>query len=251
MRTSLEQLDKWLQEKYEGSLEFKEGKSQFDTIKLMKYCVAIANEGGGQLILGVTDKKPRLVVGTQAFQNLPEIQSKILEKLRFRVEPEEIPHATGRVVVFHIPSRPTGTAYHFDGAYLMRSGEDLVPMSEDRLRAIFDEGKPSWLADVALREASGADVVRLLDSQSYFDLLKLPYPAGRDSVLERLESEKLIISKGNTYDITNLGAILFAKDLKLFEDLHRKTARVVVYEGKSQNQNEVWQARFKRACSRI
>lgn len=233
MKTTLEQLDKWLNEKYEGHLEFKEAKNQFDTIKLMKYCVAIANEGGGELVLGVTDKKPRVVVSSQAFQNLPEIQSKILEKLRFRVEPEEIPHPSGRVVVFHIPSRPSGTAYHFDGAYLMRSGEDLVPMSEDRLRAIFDEGKPSWLAEVALRGASAADVIQLLDSQSYFDLLKLPYPAGRDSVLERLESDKLIVSKGNTYDITNLGAILFAKDLKLFEGLHRKAARVVVYEGKA------------------
>ena len=52
-------------------------------------------------------------------------------------------------MVFHIPSRPRGTAYHLNGAYLMRSGEELVPMSEDRLRKIFAEGQPDWLEEPA------------------------------------------------------------------------------------------------------
>jgi hypothetical protein len=41
------------------------------------------------------------------------------------------------VLVFHIPSRPRGTAYNLDGKYLMRAGEALVPMSEDQMRRIF------------------------------------------------------------------------------------------------------------------
>jgi ATP-dependent DNA helicase RecG len=47
-------------------LEFKEAKQQFDTTKLMRYCVALANEGGGYLVLGVTDKLPRMMVGSKA-----------------------------------------------------------------------------------------------------------------------------------------------------------------------------------------
>ncbi|MDI6807441.1 MAG: ATP-binding protein [Candidatus Eisenbacteria bacterium] len=231
MRTTIEQFEQWLREKHEGNLEFKEAKNQFDTTKLMKYCVAIANEGGGKLVLGVTDKKPREVVGSQAFENLEDIQRRIFEKLRFRVETEKIPHPSGRVVVFHIPSRPTGTAYHIDGAYLMRSTEETVPMSEDRLRAIFNEGRPSWLSEIALRRASSDDVIRSLDTHSYFDLLNLAYPASRERVLERFESERFITSHYDSYDVTNLGAILFAKDLKLFESLHRKAPRVIVYEG--------------------
>ena len=35
--------------------------------KLVNYCVALANEGGGKIILGVTDERPRSVVGTTAF----------------------------------------------------------------------------------------------------------------------------------------------------------------------------------------
>lgn len=52
----------------EGSrLEFKEAKNRYDFDELLHYCVALANEGGGKIVLGVTDKRPRHVVGTQAF----------------------------------------------------------------------------------------------------------------------------------------------------------------------------------------
>jgi ATP-dependent DNA helicase RecG len=229
--TTTEQLNHWMSEPHEGRLEFKEAQNQYDTTKLMKYCVAIANEGGGHMVLGVTDKVPRLVVGSQAFLNLADIQSKLLQKLGFRVEAEEVTHTDGRVVVFHIPSRPRGTAYQFEGAFLMRSGEELVAMSEDRLRVIFDEGKPVWLLQNASEGASADDVVRLLDTQGYFDLLKLPYPAQREAVLEKFKSEKLIHAKHGLYDITNLGALLFAKDLREFDGVARKAPRVIVYEG--------------------
>ena len=61
---NLETLEGWLNAPVENErLEFKEAKNQFDTIKLFKYCVALANEGGGHFILGVTDKRPRKIVG--------------------------------------------------------------------------------------------------------------------------------------------------------------------------------------------
>ena len=71
----------------------------------------------------------------------------------------------------------------------MRSTEGTVPMTEDQLRKIFDEGKPDWLMQVAREGCKEADVVRLLDTQSYFDLLKLPYPASRDAVIEKFVNQ--------------------------------------------------------------
>src|SRR6266404_8991593 len=144
--TTHTELLRWIESAIEDEhLEFKEAKNQYDTDKALRYCVAIANEGGGKLILGVTDQIPRRIVGTRAFLNPYGMQSKILDKFRMRVEIEEVVQTDGRVLIFHIPSRPIGTAYQFEGAYLMRSGEDTVPMTEDRLRHIFDEGKPNWL----------------------------------------------------------------------------------------------------------
>lgn len=234
MTTTLADLQRWMNTPRENEhLEFKEAKNTYDPVKAMKYCVAIANEGGGKLVLGVTDKSPRKVVGSQAFQNTGDFQSQILNKLKFRVDIEEFTHSDGRVVIFHIPSRTSGTAYHYEGAYLMRSGEELVAMSEDQLRRIFDEGKPDFLAGVALDDITADDVVRLLDTQSYFDLRKLPYPAERTGVLERFESEKLICSHDGLFGITNLGAILFAKNLSDFPTVWRKAPRVIVYDGTS------------------
>lgn len=74
---TLEVLEGWLNIPSEDErLEFKEAKNQYDTTKLMKYCVALANERGGYFILGVTDKRPRQIVGSQAFPT-PEALNKI------------------------------------------------------------------------------------------------------------------------------------------------------------------------------
>lgn len=232
MNSTLKDLQTWMDTAREGpNLEFKEAKNQYDTAKLYRYCVALANEGGGKLILGITDKHPRSVVGTQAFPNVGELAGKIFGKLHFRVDIEEIAHPSGRVMVFHIPSRPVGTAYQYEGAYLMRSGEDLVPMTEDRLRQIFTEGKPEWLARSARENCTDDDIVQLLATQSYYRLMRRPYPATRREVLERFSSERLIQESNGLWDITNLGAILFAEQLSDFDSVAFRTVHIVVYNG--------------------
>jgi ATP-dependent DNA helicase RecG len=177
MATTPQQIDLWRSAPSEHQrLEFKEAKNQFDNRKLCEYCVALANEGGGHLLLGVADTPPRAVVGTAAFNDPVAMAEKLFEAVGFRVDIEAVAHPDGRVLVFHIPSRPRGTAYHLDGKYLMRSGEALVPMSEDQLRRIFAEGGPDWVEEHSKTGLDGQQVVELLDTQTFFELLKLPYP---------------------------------------------------------------------------
>ena len=115
----------------------------------------------------------------------------------------------------------------------MRSGEELVPMSEDRLRSIFAEGQPDWLEQPALMQLSSQDVIQYLDTQAFFDLLRLPYPSEQSGVLDRLLSEKLISNTNNGYCILNMGAILLAKNLRDFSEIWRKAARVITYKENS------------------
>lgn len=50
----------------------------------------------------------------------------------------------------------------------------------------------------------------------------------------RLLHERIIIKRLHEgYDITNFGAILFARDLSAFDRLSRKALRVIVYKGKN------------------
>lgn len=197
MPITADQIDYWRSLPSESNvLEFKEAKNQFDNNKLYSYCVAIANEGGGHLLLGIKNVAPRMVVGTNAFNNPIEMASKIFEKLGFRVDIEAVAHPAGRIVVFQIPSRPRGTAFHLDGAYLMRSGESLVPMSEDRLRRIFSEGEPNWLEEPATDRFGTARILELLDTVGFFSLLHRPYPESGTGIIDQLLAERLIDDEG-------------------------------------------------------
>ncbi|MBI3245528.1 MAG: putative DNA binding domain-containing protein [Deltaproteobacteria bacterium] len=148
MTVSVEQLQTWMHAKEDEHLEFKEAKKNFHFETLVKYCVALANEGGGRMILGVTDKRPRRVVGSQAFSDLERTKAGLIERLRLRVEVEEIQHPQGRVLVFQVPSRPIGMPIQYEGAYWMRGGEDLIPMTPDVLQRIFAEASPDFSAEL-------------------------------------------------------------------------------------------------------
>lgn len=115
----------------------------------------------------------------------------------------------------------------------MRLGEALVPMSEDQLRRIFAEGEPDWLEEHSKTSLEAQQVVELLDTQTFFELLKKPYPTERSAVLDRLSRERLIDELNGAYAIRRLGALLLAKRLDDFPDVARKAPRVIVYTGTS------------------
>ena len=110
-------------------LEFKEAKTNFHFETLAKYCTALANEGGGKILLGVTDKRPRRVVGSNAFSEPGRTVAGLINRLGIQITSEEIQHANGRVLVFHIPPRPVGMPIQFDGVFWSRAGDELRPLS--------------------------------------------------------------------------------------------------------------------------
>ncbi|MGA2977501.1 MAG: ATP-binding protein [Spirochaetia bacterium] len=133
----------------EGSrLECKQAKNNYDFDDLMRYCVALANEGGGKIILGVTDKRPRHVVGTQAFAEPGETEARLFEQLHHRISIEELHHEGARVLIFHVPPRLPGTAWQYKGAFLMRMGDALLSMTDDQLRKIHEEAGPDFSASI-------------------------------------------------------------------------------------------------------
>ncbi len=81
MNIDIKTLRQWMRNPEDETLEFKRAEKQFDSEKLTRYCVALANEGGGKIILGVTDKPPRKVVGTDAFPNIGKTRSQLLDRL--------------------------------------------------------------------------------------------------------------------------------------------------------------------------
>jgi predicted HTH transcriptional regulator len=80
----LAQLAEWMGAPEDENLEFKEATNHYDFEKLVKYCCALANEGGGRIILGVSDRRPRRVVGTKFFDDLQRTKHGLVERLRLR-----------------------------------------------------------------------------------------------------------------------------------------------------------------------
>ncbi len=148
MSTTAEQLQQWLSQPEGANLEFKEAKHNFHFEKLVDYCVALANEGGGRIIFGVSDKRPRRIVGTAAFAEPGRTQAGLLERLSHRIPIEEIATPDGRVLVVHVPSRLPGTAWQIDGRYLKRTGDELASLGAAELRAIFAETGPDFSAEL-------------------------------------------------------------------------------------------------------
>jgi ATP-dependent DNA helicase RecG len=144
---TLTDLEAWLAAPENEHLEFKEARNHFDFEELVRYCVALANERGGYMVLGVTDRLPRRVVGSQAFRELERTKAGLQERLHLRVDASRLAHPDGHVTVFSVPSRPIGMPVQYRGAYWMRSGEQLVPMSPDQLKAIFAESGPDYSAE--------------------------------------------------------------------------------------------------------
>jgi ATP-dependent DNA helicase RecG len=131
--------------------EFKEWKTKGDFEEAARYCAALANEGGGRLILGVTDKRPRRVVGSLAFPQPEQTRKTLCQKIPLGIDFEIIPHPDcppgSRVLVFRVPPRPLGIPIKHDGRYWMRKEDSLVEMSEIRLQEIFAESGHDFSAD--------------------------------------------------------------------------------------------------------
>ena len=90
---------------------------------------------------------------------------------------------------------------------------------------------------IALKDLALPEALDLIDFSKYFELKELSIPSTQDNILHYMLEDSILTKQDNgLYGITNLGAILFAKNLSLFPRLSRKAIRVVKYEG-----NNKWQ----------
>ncbi len=183
----IEQLQQWMQAQEGERFEFKEAERQFSFDELAKYCCALANEGGGIVILGVTDQRPRKVVGTQAFMQPEQVRNSLMQRLPLRIDVREVSHPDGRVLVFKVPTRPLGTPLKYDGVYWSRQADSLVPMPEHRLRFVFAETGHDFSAQVC----PGAGIEHL-DPQAIEDFRRRWVEKSKNSALTGISHEQLL-----------------------------------------------------------
>ena len=119
--------------------QFKEAKNRFDFTEAAKCCCALSNCGGGKLVFGITDKRPRQVVGSRAFEQPERTRKGLIEKLKIMIDFQQYNVDEKRVLVFDIASRPIGMPVQFEGVAWWYEGDSLIPMPENIRRKIYEE----------------------------------------------------------------------------------------------------------------
>lgn len=86
----------------------------------------------------------------------------------------------------------------------------------------------------AVQDLELVDALQLLDYSAYFDISNIPMPTDIEGISHYMLEERIILKQDNgLYSITNLGALLFAKQLSRFPTISRKAVRVVQHEDNS------------------
>lgn len=133
-------IDELLIAKEGEQFQFKEAKRRFDSDEATRICSALANCGGGMLVFGITDKRPRKVVGSEAFEQPERTRKGLIDKLKVMVDFQILHDPEGkRVLVFNVASRPMGLPVQVDGVAWWYEGDSLIPMPEEIRRRIYEE----------------------------------------------------------------------------------------------------------------
>ena len=239
MSITLNDLEALMRKREVENLEFKAASGDFDFDRLGMYCSALANEGGGKLILGVTNKIPRQVVGTNAFQNIEKKKLQLRQCFNMRIEIVPIKHPDGRVLVIDVPPRFKGKPVTYKGAYYMRSGESLVTMTPDMLKRIFAEDQPDYSEEI-VQGASLED----LESTAIERFREMWIKKSNNTSLESLSHKQLLKDAGLIINIgvTYAGLILMGKEEALSKYLRQAE---VIFEYRSEETSIGYQQRIE------
>ncbi|MDR1202885.1 MAG: putative DNA binding domain-containing protein [Tannerellaceae bacterium] len=222
-----------------NEIDWKSGLSS-KTDRLAQHLCAFSNlEGGGFLVYGVNDDASLFSVTKE--QN-DEIIKKLGNIARHNLRPSvALEHATldfnGNALLFiHIPGNTEKPVYMRNGTIYdsyRRSAGQTVKMNRQEVKQLIAESQGLLFHEqTALTDVTADEVLRLLDYDCYFQLAKRNLPESKTAILETLANEDFIIRKGENWNISNLGALLFARDLTKFKGLQYKTLRIIIYTGK-------------------
>lgn len=223
-------------------VEFKRNQAEPNVIG--EYLSALSNSAAldmkshGYLVWGVEDGTHR-VIGTTFRPTkekrggedlIPWLTRGLSPKIDFAFDEFQVDGC--HIVLLRIEAarmRPT----QFDGDEWIR-----IESYNKRLKDFHDHERRLWRTFdslafeslAALSHLSDSDVLDLLDYESYFRLIEHRQPEDSGGILTQLRGAELVRwDIADEWSVTNLGALLIARDLAQFPTLSRKAARVVQY----------------------
>ena len=212
-----------------------------DKEKLAQHLSAFANnDGGGFLVFGVNNDGQFISITKEKAEEIVNKLSNIVtNRLQppFQIEHSFIEYEGHPLLFIHIPEQRNKPVHMrgvnpFDAYW--RSGGTTRPMPEDIVRRMMAQTEGySFEQQFAKRDIPAEEVLRLLSYETLFSLKHKNVPQSTDSVLRYLESCHICCPGGltGTWNITNMGALLFAHDLRDFPALRHRYVILRRYNG--------------------
>lgn len=239
------------QAKEEAWLEFK--KNNDNPEEIGQYISALANaamlaeKDRAFIVFGVDDKSHektgtsvRLAERKVGGENLQNWISRLIEPrlltefLDFQCDGKNF----AIIVIEPTYDRPV----RFQGTEYFRLGENkkkLIDFPEHERALWLATGRRRFENAVALSNETEIDVFKLLDTDTYYQLTGERKPENSHAVIQKMVSKKFLIDNlEGRYDITNLGAILLARDIGDFPSISKKSVRIIKYIGRNKARSE-------------
>ena len=244
-------LQKLLSQKRECEwIEFKEGDPGNETIgkcfSALSNSALLHDQPHGYLVFGIHNGDME-IVGT-SFSLLKKIGNEELKNWlatqlspRIDFEAFEFSYDNKPMVIvelqaaYDIPVSFKGVEYVRVGSY----NKKLKDHPEKERKIWMQRELKDFEQGLAKKNIPMTDIFQWIDYPKYFDLMGLSIPAGQEGVFEKLQEEGIInISSSGDIDITNLGAVLFAKKMRKFDRIGRKALRIIVYDGNDRSKTK-------------
>jgi ATP-dependent DNA helicase RecG len=228
------------------TVEFKENNSRPEDIG--KIISALSNSASlhekkhAFLVFGIQDNTHN-ILGTNFLPRKDKIGNEQLEfwlskyinpRIDFRIY--EFDFEFKKIVIFEIPPA-INQPVKFNNIAYIRVGSatpKLIDYPEKERKIWNNINRNSFEKGIAKENLTISEVLNLLDYSKYFSLTKQEIPSKTEQFVEKMAQHGLVKRVfDNNYDITNLGAILFAKNLEYFPTIRRKSVRVIAYKGNS------------------
>ncbi len=224
----------------EFKVNFSDPEGIGEYISALSNAAALCGKNHGYLVWGIEDATHD-VVGTRFSPAKAKKGNEPLETWLHRLLEPAVDFAfhdlvvEGRRVVLLEVVRAVHRPVEFKRARYIRVGRAKkrladFPEKERALWRLFDH--VPFEKQIAAERLGARDVLQTLDYPKHFDLLGRPPPDGAEAIAAALAEDSIVARNGaGGFDVTNLGAVLLAKDLGDFPGLRRKALRVIHYSG--------------------
>lgn len=210
-----------------------------ERISAISNSACILGKNYGYIVFGIEDNTQQIIGTTFKAKSHKAKGNEELEMwLTNRLDPKinfqiyNFEYDGKQISLFIIPAAKTRPIEFLHQAYIrVGSYTKKINHYPEKQAKIWRSTAKPYELEYAKSGLNISDIIKLLSTETYFDLMKIPYPANQKSVIEKLMADNIVVKIHSKYAITNLGALLFAKELKYFEPVERKSVRVIVYKG--------------------